>query len=43
MRDIRSGALKINKEKVVDSNLKLSKGEYIVQIGKRRFAKVIIV
>ncbi|TLD96947.1 tyrosine--tRNA ligase [Helicobacter jaachi] len=41
-RDIRAGALKINKEKITDENLKLSVGEYIVQIGKRRFAKVII-
>ncbi|MCH5313820.1 MAG: tyrosine--tRNA ligase [Helicobacter sp.] len=41
-RDIRAGALKINKEKMLDENLKLSAGEYIVQIGKRRFAKVII-
>ncbi|MCX2716973.1 tyrosine--tRNA ligase [Helicobacter sp. MIT 21-1697] len=41
-RDIRAGALKINKEKITNEELKLSKGEYIVQIGKRRFAKVII-
>lgn len=41
-RDIRAGAVKINKEKITDENLKLSSGEYIVQIGKRRFAKVII-
>lgn len=41
-RDIRAGAVKINKEKITDENLKLSFGEYIVQIGKRRFAKVII-
>lgn len=41
-RDIRAGALKINKEKIMNEELKLSVGEYIVQIGKRRFAKVII-
>ncbi len=41
-RDIIAGALKINKEKITDENLKLQIGEYIIQIGKRRFAKVII-
>lgn len=41
-RDIRAGALKVNKEKTTDEDLKLSVGEYIIQIGKRRFAKVII-
>lgn len=41
-RDIRAGALKINKEKSTDENLALQAGEYVIQIGKRRFAKVII-
>lgn len=41
-RDIKAGAVKINKEKVSDENLKLEAGEYIIQIGKRRFAKIII-
>lgn len=41
-RDIRAGALKINKEKITDENLALENGEYVIQIGKRRFAKVII-
>ncbi|TLD81638.1 tyrosine--tRNA ligase [Helicobacter sp. MIT 05-5293] len=41
-RDIRAGALKINKEKISDENLKMLAGEYIIQIGKRKFAKVII-
>ncbi len=41
-RDIRAGALKINQQKVNDENLTLLAGEYIIQIGKRRFAKVII-
>ncbi len=39
-RDIKQGAVKIDGEKVSDEQLKLSKGEYIVQIGKRKFAKV---
>ena len=41
-REIKAGAVKINKEKVSDENLKLEAGEYIIQIGKRRFAKIII-
>lgn len=41
-RDIRAGALRINRERVTDEHLELSAGEHIVQIGKRRFAKVII-
>lgn len=41
-RDIRAGALKINQQKVNDENLTLLAGEYIIQIGKRRFVKVII-
>jgi len=39
-RDIKQGAVKINQEKVSDEQLKLSKGEYILQVGKRKFAKV---
>ncbi len=41
-RDIKAGALKIDGQKVLDENLKLQTGEYVVQIGKRRFLKVII-
>lgn len=41
-RDIQAGALKIDQQKIVDENLKLTSGEYIIQIGKRRFLKAII-
>lgn len=41
-RDIRAGALKIDGKKVSDENLKLTKGEYILQVGKRKFAKILI-
>jgi len=41
-RDIKSGAVKLNQEKVTDEQLKLSKGEYILQKGKKKFAKIII-
>ena len=39
-RDIKQGAVKINQEKVQDEQLQLENGEYIVQVGKRKFAKV---
>ncbi len=38
-RDIKQGAVRIDKEKISDEQLKLSKGEYILQVGKRKFAK----
>lgn len=41
-RDIQGGALKINKEKIIDENYKFEVGEYIIQIGKRKFIKVLI-
>ncbi|QOY51226.1 tyrosine--tRNA ligase [Candidatus Sulfurimonas baltica] len=39
-RDIKQGAVKINQEKVSDEQLQLSRGEYILQVGKRKFAKL---
>ena len=41
-RDLQSGAVKINQEKINDDKLNLSKGEYILQKGKKSFAKIII-
>jgi tyrosyl-tRNA synthetase len=41
-RDIKQGAVKINQEKVSDEKLELSSGEYILQKGKKGFAKIII-
>ncbi|MBP9742362.1 MAG: tyrosine--tRNA ligase [Burkholderiales bacterium] len=43
MRMIEQGAVKINGNKVSDKGLLLNKNdEYIVQVGKRKFAKVVI-
>ncbi len=42
-RDIKQGAVRVNQEKISDEQLKLSKGEYILQVGKRRFAKVKVI
>ncbi|MDD2449272.1 MAG: tyrosine--tRNA ligase [Sulfurimonas sp.] len=39
-RDIKQGAVKINQEKISDIELQLIKGEYILQVGKRKFAKL---
>lgn len=42
-RDIDSGAVRVNREKISDKNLQLEEGEYILQVGKRRFAKLRVV
>lgn len=39
-RDIKQGAVKIDQEKISDEQLQLSSGEYILQVGKRKFAKL---
>ena len=42
-RSIDQGGVKLNNEKVSNVNLELTAaGEYIVQIGKRRFARIVI-
>jgi tyrosyl-tRNA synthetase len=42
-RSIDGGGVKLNGEKVSDTNLELrSAGEYIAQIGRRRFARIMI-
>lgn len=43
-RSIDQGGVKLNSEKVSNVNLELTAaGEYIVQIGKRRFVRIVIV
>jgi len=39
-RDIKQNAVSIDQKKISDEKLNLSSGEYILQVGKRRFAKV---
>jgi tyrosyl-tRNA synthetase len=39
-RDIKQGAVKCDQIKVDDEQLQLEKGSYILQVGKRKFAKV---
>ena len=42
-RAIEQGGFKLNGEAVKDKTAKLAAGEYLMQVGKRRFAKVTIV
>ncbi len=39
-RDIKQGAVRIDQEKISDEKMNLKAGEYILQVGKRKFAKV---
>ena len=42
-RDIKQGGVKINQEKISDMQLQLSSGEYLLQVGKRKFAKLKVI
>ncbi len=39
-RLIKSGAVSVNREKVMDFEARFQPGEYIIKVGKRRFARV---
>ncbi len=41
-RDVKANAVSLNQEKVQDEKLNLEAGEYILQKGKKNFAKIII-
>jgi tyrosyl-tRNA synthetase len=41
-RDIKAGAVKIDQEKISDEKMNLQSGEYIIQKGKKSFAKLIV-
>jgi tyrosyl-tRNA synthetase len=42
-RDIKQGAVRIDQAKVDDEQMKLEAGEFILQVGKRKFAKVKVI
>ena len=42
LRNVEQGGVKINGETVSDRSAKLAAGSYVVQVGKRRFARVIL-
>ncbi|CUV66050.1 Tyrosyl-tRNA synthetase [Sulfurovum sp. enrichment culture clone C5] len=39
-RDIKQGAIRLNQDKISDEQMVLESGEYIAQVGKRKFAKI---
>ncbi|OWT75565.1 MULTISPECIES: tyrosine--tRNA ligase [unclassified Achromobacter] len=39
-RNIEQGGVRVNGDKVEDKSLQLSAGEYVIQVGKRKFARV---
>jgi tyrosyl-tRNA synthetase len=39
-RDIKQGAVKIDQKKVTDEQMQLEAGDYILQVGKRKFARL---
>ena len=39
-RNLDQGGVRIDGQKVLDRGLQLSVGQYVIQVGKRRFAKV---
>jgi len=41
-RDIKAGAVKLDKQKVEDDKLTLTKGEFVLQKGKKNFVKIIV-
>jgi len=42
-RDIKQGAVRVNQQKVKDEQMQLEKGEYVLQVGKRKFAKIKVI
>lgn len=42
-RDIKQGAVKIDQIKISDEQLQLESGDYVLQVGKRKFAKLKVI
>ena len=42
LRMIEQGGVRINGERVSDKTRKLDKGTFVIQVGKRKFARVIL-
>ena len=42
MRNVEQGGVRIDGERVSDKALKLAEGSYVVQVGKRKFARVVV-
>ena len=41
-RSIEQGAVKVDGHKVLERNTKFGVGDYVLQVGKRRFIKVLV-
>ena len=41
-RNIQQGGVKVDGQKIEDKALRLEAGTYVVQVGKRRFARVTV-
>ena len=41
-RDVKANAVSLNQEKVLNEKLNLEIGEYILQKGKKNFAKILV-
>src|SRR5690606_11737587 len=41
-RNVEQGGVRINGDRVEDKALQLAAGEYVIQVGKRKFAKVLL-
>ena len=41
-RDVKANAVSLNQEKINDEKMKITSGEYILQKGKKNFAKIIV-
>ncbi|HMS80991.1 MAG TPA: S4 domain-containing protein, partial [Burkholderiaceae bacterium] len=42
MRNIEQGGVRVDGDRVSDKGLKLAAGTYVVQVGKRRAARVVV-
>jgi len=42
-RDIKQNAVSVNQKKINDNQMQLESGEYILQVGKRKFAKIKVI
>lgn len=42
-RNVEQGGVRVNGDRVEDKSLQLSAGTYVVQVGKRKFARVKLV
>ncbi|MCX8027017.1 MAG: tyrosine--tRNA ligase [Thermodesulfovibrionales bacterium] len=42
IRLIKQGGLSIDDSKILDANLKIKKGQYLIKVGKRRFLRVLV-